>query len=110
MSATAVPLPRGMRERTLTPSDIGPLNVLFSDAFSDRYRRDGLAGVRVPPLNPRIWRYAIEGAGAGAMCWMDVDDRLVAFNVAHQSGVEGWMGPLAVLPEWQGGGIGKRIA
>jgi len=98
-----------MRERALRPADIGALNVLFSDAFSDRYRRDGLAGVRVPPLNTRIWRYAIDDAGDGAMCWVDVDDRLVAFNVAHQSGTEGWMGPLAVLPEWQGSGIGKRI-
>ena len=45
--------------------DLGGLNVLFSDAFSERYRRDGMAGVRVPPLNPAIWRFAIEGAGDG---------------------------------------------
>jgi len=63
----------------------------------------------VPPLNPAIWRYAIEDAGDGAMCWVDLDDRLVAFNVAHQSGAEGWMGPLAVRPEWQGTGLGKEI-
>jgi GNAT superfamily N-acetyltransferase len=93
----------------LTVADIGPLNLLFADAFSDRYRRDGLSGVRVPPLNPPIWRYAIEDAASGALCWVDAEDRLVAFNVAHQSGIEGWMGPLAVRPEWQGTGIGKLI-
>jgi GNAT superfamily N-acetyltransferase len=109
VSAAVKPGPRGVRERRLERADIGPLNQLFADAFSDRYRRDGLAGVRVPPLNPVIWRYAIDDAGAGAMCWEDVDGRLVAFNVAHQSGTEGWMGPLAVRPEWQGTGLGKQI-
>jgi GNAT superfamily N-acetyltransferase len=100
---------RGVHERPLRVTDIAPLNLLFSDAFSDRYRRDGLAGVRVPPLNPIIWRYAIEGAGAGALCWVDADDRLIAFNVAHQSGVEGWMGPLAVRTDLQGTGLGAEI-
>lgn len=109
MSAAVKPGPRGVRLRPLEREDIGPLNLLFADAFSDRYRRDGLAGVRVPPLNPVIWRYAIDDAGEGAMCWEDMDGRLVAFNVAHQSGTEGWMGPLAVRPEWQGAGLGRRI-
>ncbi len=109
MSAAAKPGPRGVRVRRLEREDIGPLNQLFADAFSDRYRRDGLAGVRVPPLNPAIWRYAIDDAGDGAVCWEDVDGRMVAFNVAHQSGTEGWMGPLAVRPDWQGTGLGKQI-
>ena len=89
--------------------DIGPLNVMFSEAFTDRYRRDGLVGVRVPPLNPAIWRYAIENADAGAMLWRDSRGGIVAFNLAHHSGGEGWMGPLAVREESQGLGYGKRI-
>ena len=109
MSVPAKPGPRGLRQRALTHADIPLLNLLFSDAFSDRYRRDGLTGVRVPPLNPAIWRYAIDDAGDGAICWVDVDDRLIAFNVVHQSGIEGWMGPLAVRPEWQASGLGKAI-
>ena len=90
-------------------TDIDPLNRVFSDAFTERYRRDGLAGVRVPSLNPAIWRYAIEDADGGAMLWRDERDDIVAFNVAHHSGVEGWMGPLAVRPEWQGRGVGRTI-
>ncbi|MGH7538048.1 MAG: GNAT family N-acetyltransferase [Gemmatimonadales bacterium] len=89
--------------------DIDALNRLFADAFTDRYRRDGLVGVRVPPLNPRVWMYALRDAGAGAMLWRDEDGRLVAFNVAHRCGTEGWMGPLAVRVDRQGSGIGKAI-
>jgi GNAT superfamily N-acetyltransferase len=89
--------------------DIGPLNAIFSDAFSERYRRDGLAGVRVPPLNPAIWRFAIESAGAGAMLWRDAAGAIAAFNFAHALGAEGWMGPLAVREDLQGHGLGHRI-
>jgi len=89
--------------------DLPALNVLFSDAFSERYRRDGMAGVRVPPLNPAIWRFAIEGAGEGAMLWRDGLGRIAAFNIAHASGTEGWMGPLAVREDLQGRGLGRTI-
>jgi GNAT superfamily N-acetyltransferase len=92
-----------------TERDIPALNRLFADAFTDRYRRDGLVGVRVPFLHAAIWRYAIADAGDGAMLWRDEQDRVVAFNVAHQSGTEGWMGPLAVRPDRQLGGLGKEI-
>lgn len=100
--------PIGGPER-LRLEDVGALNVLFSDAFTERYRRDGLVGVRVPPLNPVVWRYAIDGAGAGAMCWRDASGALAAFNLAHVSGGEGWMGPLAVRDDCQGAGQGKAI-
>lgn len=92
-----------------TEKDIPALNRLFAEAFTDRYRRDGLVGVRVPFLNPAIWRYALRDAGTGAMLWRDEADRLIAFNIAHRSGSEGWMGPLAVRPDRQTGGLGKSI-
>jgi GNAT superfamily N-acetyltransferase len=96
------PVPAGER-------DIDALNRLFADAFTDRYRRDGLVGVRVPPLNPRVWSYALRDAAGGALLWHDEDGRLVAFNIAHQCGVEGWMGPLAVRVDRQNAGVGKTI-
>jgi GNAT superfamily N-acetyltransferase len=89
--------------------DIAALNQVFSDAFTERYRRDGMVGVRVPFLNPAIWRYAIDDAGLGAMLWRGERGEIVAFNVVHLSGVEGWMGPLAVRLESQGSGLGKEI-
>src|SRR5579859_5263319 len=89
--------------------DVSELNQVFSDAFTERYRRDGMVGVRVPFLNPVVWRYAIEDAAAGALLWRDDRGRVVAFNMVHRSGAEGWMGPLAVRTEHQGSGIGKEI-
>ena len=89
--------------------EIGALNAVFSDAFTERYRRDGMAGVRVPNLNPQVWRYAIEDAAGGAMIWRDTRGGIAAFNMVHRSGVEGWMGPLAVRMEHQGSGLGKEI-
>jgi GNAT superfamily N-acetyltransferase len=93
----------------LTPEDIGRVNQLFSEAFTDRYQRDGLSGVRVPPLNPAIWKFAIAAAGPGAMQWRDTAGQVVAFNLVHHCGAEGWMGPLAVRPGRQGEGIGALI-
>ena len=92
-----------------TLRDIEPLNRVFADAFTDRYSRDGLVGVRVPHLNTLVWRYALEDAGNGAMIWRDAEGQLVAFNMVHQSGSEGWMGPLAVRPDRQGEGLGSTM-
>jgi GNAT superfamily N-acetyltransferase len=93
----------------IADDDIGALNQVFSDAFTERYRRDGLVGVRVPALNPAIWRFSLADAAEGAMLWRDAEGGVAAFNVAHRSGTEGWMGPLAVRTDLQGRAIGKTI-
>lgn len=53
-------------ERLLGPTpaqrgDIDAINHLFAEAFTERYRRDGLTGTRIPWLNRSIWEYAIAG-------------------------------------------------
>jgi GNAT superfamily N-acetyltransferase len=89
--------------------EIDELNNVFSEAFTERYRRDGMVGVRVPHLNPAVWRYAIRDAADGAMVWRGDRGEIVAFNIVHRSGVEGWTGPIAVRSEQQGSGAGKEI-
>jgi GNAT superfamily N-acetyltransferase len=89
--------------------EIPALNAVFSEAFTERYRKDGMVGVRVPHLNPAVWKFAITDAEEGAMIWRNARDGIAAFNMVHRSGVEGWMGPLAVHPDYQGQGIGKVI-
>jgi GNAT superfamily N-acetyltransferase len=89
--------------------DVSELNDVFSESFTERYRRDGLTGVRVPHLNPVVWRYAIRDAADGALIWRGERGEIVAFNMVHRSGVEGWMGPLAVKSEQQGMGAGTEI-
>lgn len=89
--------------------DIEGLNRVFTEAFTDRYSRDGLVGVRVPHLNNLVWRYALEDAGDGSMVWRDAEGHMVAFNMVHRSGTEGWMGPLAVRPDRQGEGLGSAM-
>src|SRR5205809_832987 len=92
-----------------TERDIVGLNRVFAEGFTDRYRQDGLVGVRVPHINPQVWRYALLDAGPGALLLRDDSGQIAAFNVAHRSGTEGWMGPLAVRPDRQGAGVGKTI-
>lgn len=91
------------------PADVDELNRVFSDAFTERYHRDGMRSVRVPLLNPAVWRYAFAVAGDGAMIWRDGSGAIAAFNMVHLSGAEGWMGPLAVRTDLQGRGLGRRI-
>ena len=109
-------IPRGWRQppRAEGPfpvrrEDIPALNEVFSEAFTERYRRDGMVGVRVPFLNPAVWRYAIDDADGGAMLWRTAQGEIAAFNMAHRSGTEGWMGPLAVRPDVQAQGLGKEV-
>src|SRR2546428_11336949 len=90
-----------------TERDVEALNRVFADAFTDRYRRDGLVGVRVPHLNPQVWRYALLDAGEGAMVWRDEAGQAGAVDRPHRPGFGGGLGPRPVRPDPGGGGGGE---
>ena len=71
------------------PDDIPQLNEVFSDAFTERYRRDGMVGVRVPALNPAIWRFSLSDADRGAMVWRDAAGDVA--NADTRKFLAGWM-------------------
>ena len=56
--------------------EIPSLNAVFSEAFTERDRKDGMVGVRVPHLNPAVWKFAITDAEEGAMIWRNVCKRV----------------------------------
>ncbi|HET9066355.1 MAG TPA: GNAT family N-acetyltransferase [Gemmatimonadales bacterium] len=97
-----------VRDRA-TVRDIPAINRLFSEAFTERYRRDGMTAIRVPYLTSRTWQFAITAAADGAFVWRDRQGNLAAFNMVHRSGTEGWMGPLAVRLDQQGRGLGQEV-
>jgi hypothetical protein len=43
------------------------------------------------------------------MVWRDTDGQLAGFNMVHRSGIEGWMGPIAVRPDRQNEGLGSTM-
>jgi GNAT superfamily N-acetyltransferase len=88
--------------------DLEDVNHLFSLAFTDAYRRDGLPGMSVPPLHPDFLRLEWEVAGPGALSLVH-DGRVRGFVLARVHGSEGWFGPLGVDPNLQGAGHGKAL-
>ena len=75
-----------------TVGDIPQLNAVFAETFTDRYRKDGMTGVRVPPLNPSVWRYAIEDAGqvrARERGVRNIDDLHLALRIDE---IHPWLG------------------
>jgi hypothetical protein len=50
----------------------------------------------------------LDRSGAGAVV-ADDHGQIVGFNFNHLFGSTGWMGPLAVLPKYQGVGVGKAV-
>ena len=75
----------------------------YTGRFVTAFREDAAA------LLMKQQAHALEDAGDGSMVWRDAEGHMVAFNMVHRSGVEGWMGPLAVRSDHQGSGAGKEI-
>ena len=94
--------------RQVRDQDLRELNRIFSEAFTAVYRRAGMTRAQVPLLTEEFLRLEWEVSGKGALLLHD-SRRVVGFVFARVHGSEGWFGPLAVHPDSQGKGYGKKI-
>ena len=94
--------------RRMQPEDLGQVNIVFTKAFSHARMEEGLKQHRVSPCRPEFLRMYLDRSGEGAMVAIE-REQVVGFNFSHLYGATGWMGPLAVLPKYQGVGVGKAV-
>jgi ribosomal protein S18 acetylase RimI-like enzyme len=94
--------------RCMHSEDLGEVNVVFTKAFSHARVEEGLKQHRVSPCRPEFLRMYLDRSGEGAIVAID-RGQVVGFNFNHLYGATGWMGPLAVLPRYQGAGVGKAV-
>lgn|GEM_PF-907888 len=88
-------------------ADLGPVNNLLVRAFTPEWQKQQQGDV-LPLCTPQF--LAFYRAEMPANCWVAVErERIRAAVFAHRRGRTGWLGPLAVAPEWQGRGLGKKI-
>jgi ribosomal protein S18 acetylase RimI-like enzyme len=94
--------------RKMQPADLGPVNNLLVRAFTPEWQMQRQDGVVLPLCTPPF--LAFYRAEMPGNCWVAAErDRVRAAVFAHRRGRTGWLGPLAVAPEWQGRGLGKKI-
>jgi GNAT superfamily N-acetyltransferase len=88
--------------------DLGQVNTIFTKAFSNARVDEGLKQHRVSPCRPAFLKMYLDRSGEGAIVAVD-RGQVVGFNFNHLYGSTGWMGPLAVMPKYQGVGVGKAV-
>jgi ribosomal protein S18 acetylase RimI-like enzyme len=94
--------------RRMREDDLAQVNAVFTKAFSHARIDEGLKQHRVSPCRIAFLKMYLGRSGAGAIVATD-RDQVVGFNFNHMFGTTGWMGPLAVLPKYQGVGVGKEV-
>ena len=88
--------------------DLSQVNAIFTKAFTEARVDEGLKLCRVSPCRPEFLRMYLERSAEGALVAVD-HERVAGFNFNHLYGSTGWMGPLAVMPRYQGTGVGKAL-
>jgi ribosomal protein S18 acetylase RimI-like enzyme len=94
--------------RAMRIEDLAEVNAVFTKAFSHARIEEGLKQHRISPCRIAFLRMYLDRGGEGALVAVD-RGQVVGFNFNHLFGSTGWMGPLAVLPKYQGVGVGKAL-
>lgn len=94
--------------RQMAPEDLLSINPLLVRAFTQARRDDGYAKPEIPLCTMDFLRFYLEETPAA--CWVAVQERhIIGAVFGHCWGASGWIGPLAVAPEWQHQGLGQAL-
>jgi len=94
--------------RPLHKDDAGRVRRILQVAFEDEYRRMGQKNTRLPTMTDRLLDYYM-GRTLHYSFAAEKRGGIIGFCLACRWGKTAWMGPIAILPPAQGGGIGRRL-
>jgi ribosomal protein S18 acetylase RimI-like enzyme len=95
--------------RKMVKSDINRVNMLLQKAFTQARIDEGFQNTHFPMCRPDYLESYLSACPQGCFV-MENAGQLLAIVFCHLWGQTGWIGPLAVLPEKQLLGIGKKLA
>ncbi len=94
--------------RTLKEEDISEVNQLLTAAFSQGRKEDGYAETRVPLCNPHMLAMYLSASPEGCFAFEEGGE-IAAVSFSHIWGNTGWLGPIAVKPQYRGKKFGREI-
>jgi predicted N-acetyltransferase YhbS len=98
----------GVSIRPLLREDLLPVSHLIAEAFTLGRREEGYAEVEVPPCRVEMLEMYLSTTPPGCMV-AERGNAVVGVAFSHVYGSTGWIGPVAVAPQWQGRGVGTQI-
>ncbi len=94
--------------RSMQRADLTQVNLALSTAFTHAHIEEGFKSWRVPLCTPDFLELYHAANPQGAFV-IEKNGRIIAFSFSRVWGQVGWFGPVAVLPEEQGQGLGCTI-
>jgi predicted N-acetyltransferase YhbS len=98
----------GVNIRPLLRQDLVPISRLIAEAFTTGREEDGYADIHVPPCRIEMLEMYLSTTPPGCIV-AQRGDTAVGVAFSHLYGTTGWIGPIAVAPQWQGRGVGTQI-
>lgn len=89
----------------LTESHVPTINSIYSVAFPSPYTQ---VANRVKTRNPEYWRLYLSKSHPFSL-GIQFHNKLIGFSFIHFWGDYLWIGPIAILPEYQGQGFGRKM-
>ena len=94
--------------RQLEKYEIPQVNHILSRAFTQGRKDDGYQNIHIPLCHPRFLEMYLDETPEGCLVITD-DEHLLGVSFSHVWGKTGWIGPLAISPDFHLSGMGTRI-